>query len=57
MHYRMLKFKVRHGIIIEKVHNIISFKHSLWLKRYTDFHTQKRNKAETDFEKYFHNFS
>ena len=26
IHYRMLKFYIRHGMIIDKVHEIISFK-------------------------------
>ena len=28
VHYRMLKFYLRHGMIIDKVHNIISFRQS-----------------------------
>ena len=28
VHYRMLKFYVRHGMIVDKVHNVISFKQS-----------------------------
>ena len=49
--YRMLKFFIRHGMIIDKVHNIISFKQSKWLEKYISFNTQKRNKAKNDFEK------
>ena len=26
IHYRMLKFYVRHGMVVDKVHKIISFK-------------------------------
>ena len=50
---RMLKFYVRHGMIIDKVHTVISFKQSTWLEKYISFNTQKRNKAENDFEKDF----
>ena len=53
-HYRMLKFYVRHGMIIEKVHNIISFKQSRWLEKYISYNTEKRNKAKNDFEKDFY---
>ena len=53
IHYRMLKFYVRHGMIVEKVHEIISFKQSKWLESYISFNTQKRNKAKNDFEKDF----
>ena len=51
--YRMLKFYVRHGMIVEKIHEIISFKQSKWLESYISFNTQKRNRAKKDFEKDF----
>ena len=54
IHYRMLKFYIRHGMIIGKVHNVISFKQSRWLEKYISFNTQKRNKAKNDFEKDFY---
>ena len=53
IHYRMLKFYVRHGMIVEKVHEIISFKQSKWLESYISFNTRKRNKAKNEFEKDF----
>ena len=53
IHYRMLKFYVRHGMVVEKVHEIISFKQSKWLESYISFNTQKRNTAKNDFEKDF----
>ena len=53
-HYRMLKFYVRHGMEVVKVHNTISFKQSKWLEKYISFNTQKRNKAKNDFEKDFY---
>ena len=54
VHYRMLKFYVRHGMIVEKVYEVISFKHSKWLEKYINFNTQKRNKTKNDFEKDFY---
>ena len=54
VHYRILKFYVRHGMIVKKVHNIISFKQSKWLEKYISFNTQKRNQAVNDFEKDFY---
>ena len=53
IHYRMLKFYIRHGMRVEKIHEIISFKQSRWLEKNISFNTQKRNKAKNDFEKYF----
>ena len=50
----MLKFYIRHGMKVVKVHNIISFKQSRWLEKYINFNTQKRNKAKNDFEKDFY---
>ena len=53
IHYRMLKFYVRHGMVVDKVHEIISFKQSEWLEKNINFNTQKRNQAVNDFEKDF----
>ena len=52
-HYRMLKFYVRHGMVVDKIHEIVSFKQSNWLEKYINFNTQKRNKTKNDFEKDF----
>ena len=53
--YRMLKFYVRHGMVVEKIHEFISFKQSKLLEIYISFNTQKRNRAKNDFEKDFFN--
>ncbi len=52
--FRMLKVYVRHGMVIDKVYEIISFKQSKWLEEYLNFNTQKRNQAVNDFEKKFY---
>ena len=54
VHYRMLQFYLRHGLIVDKIHNIISFRQSRWLEKYINFNTQKRNQAVNDFEKDFY---
>ena len=54
IHYRILKFYVRHGMIVDKVHEIISFKQNKWLEKYINFKTEKRNQAVDDFEKDFY---
>ena len=33
VHYRMLKFYIRYGLIVDKVHSVISFKQSRWLEK------------------------
>ena len=55
IHYWMLKLCMRHGMILDKTHEIISFKQSKCLEKYITFNTQKRNKAKNEFEKVFYN--
>ena len=50
----MFIFYVRHGMIVDKNHEIISLKQSKWLEKYLKFVTQKRNKAKDEFEKDFY---
>ena len=54
VHYRMLKFYVRHGMVIDKIHEIIPFEQSNWLEKYINFNNQKQNNAKYDFEKDFY---
>ena len=54
IHYRMLKFCVRHGMEVVKVHTVISFKQSKWLEKYINLKTQKLNMAKNEFEKVFY---
>ena len=50
----MLKFYLRHGMIVDKIHDIISFKQSRWFEKYISFNTQRRNQAVNDFGKDFY---
>ena len=52
---RMLKLYVRHGRIVEKVHEVISFKQSKWLEKYINLNTQKLNQTKKDCETDFYN--
>ena len=54
VHYRMLKFYVRPGMIVDKVHEITSFRQNKWLEKYINFNTHKRSQAVNDFEKHFY---
>ena len=51
--YRMLKLYARHGLVVDKAYEIISFKQKKWLEVFINFKTQKKNRATNDFEKDF----
>ena len=51
IHIYALKQALNHGLILIKVHSVISFRHSVWLKLYIDINTELRTKAKNDFEK------
>ena len=53
IHIRALDQALKHGLVLEKVHRVIEFNQSAWLKSYFDFNTQLRTQAKNDFEKDF----
>ncbi|MES9902020.1 MAG: endonuclease domain-containing protein [Sedimenticola sp.] len=53
VHFTTLRLYLKLGLQLKKIHKIITFKQSPWLKKYIDFNTNKRKIAQDDFTKDF----
>ena len=53
LHYRYLQLHLFLGMKLIKIHRMLKFKQSNWMKKYVDFNTEKRKNTASDFEKDF----
>ena len=54
LHYRNLQLYLSLGMQLTKIHKVLKFKQSDWMKKYIHFNTEKRTNAAKSFgEDYF----
>ena len=51
VHYKNLQYYLSQGLILKKVHRILEFKQSDWMKPYIDFNSQERKEAAYEADK------
>jgi len=49
-HYHNLQFYIKHGLVLSKIHRVISFEQKPWLKLWIAYCTERRKMARDEFE-------
>lgn len=53
VHYRNLKYYLKEGLILKKIHKVLSFKQMPWLNEYVSFNNERRKLVKNEFDKTF----
>ena len=53
-HISLLKQALNHGLILKKVHSVISFNQEAWMKDYIITNIEERKRADSEFKKDFY---
>lgn len=53
VHYQYLKQALKHGLIVKKIHRVLEFDQSPYIKKYIDINTKFRREAKNKFEEDF----
>ena len=51
VHFAILKFYLKMGLTLNKVHRVIKYRQKAWLKEYIDFNSKQRSLAKNTFDK------
>ena len=51
IHYKNLKLYLRLGLKLKKIHHVLEFNQSQWLKQYVELNAQKRMEVEKNGDK------